>query len=116
MIVREIQTLFALPDWVKPALIEAWNAESSADSEPKGVMPYPADDVDDLRVMETIQTYFGGEVLSLRFLRKYELREIFNTLCIFHPIGRKIMGNIRGEKRRLLNQICRATCQILDDR
>ena len=96
MVVREIQTLFSLPDWVRPALVEAWNAKPKADSGPGGVHPYPAEPDDDLSVMETIQTYFSGEVINLRFLRTDELREIFNALCIFHPNGRKMMGNIRG--------------------
>ncbi len=116
MLMRSTRTLFDLPEWVKPALISAWNAEPDADPGPEGVLPYPAGNDDDLLVMETIQTYFGGEVINLRFLRTEEVKDIFNLLCIFHPHGRKIMASIKGEQRRLLNQICRATSQILSDR
>jgi hypothetical protein len=55
-------------------------------------------------------------VLNLKFLPREEVQKIFNLLCIFHPYGMKIMSEIEhGEPRRLLNQICRATSQILND-
>jgi len=106
MIVRDIQTTFQIPDWVQPTLFAALDPE---DSHGPGCEQY-------VYGHHVITTYFEPGFLNLKNLTREELQEVFNFLCIFHPVGKKIMAGIpNGEPRRFMNQLCRACALLLDE-